>query len=214
VRAPQQVRSQETLDRILDAAEHLVAEKGFEDTPVSDVVALAGSSVGAFYARFRDKEGLLYALYERYLAQATATADVSLDPARWQGVGSATLLREVIRFLVSIYREQQGLIRAFVLRNHTDAEFRTRQERLSHHVNARLGALLLARLHEIRHPLPERAVAFGLSMVFSTLESMILFGETRSSALSLEDDELAAELTRAYLAYLGISDSAASHSTP
>jgi AcrR family transcriptional regulator len=213
VRAPQQARSQETSSASWTPPS-IWLPKGFEDTPVSDVVALAGSSVGAFYARFRDKEGLLYALYERYLAQATATADVSLEPARWQGVGSATLLREVIRFLVSIYREQRGLIRAFVLRNHTDAEFRARQERLSHHVNERLGALLLARAGEIRHPLPERAVAFGLSMVFSTLESMILFGELRSSELSLEDDELAAELTRAYLAYLGISERAPSHSTP
>ena len=54
VRAPQQARSQETLDRILDAAERLVSEKGFEDTTVADVVARAGSSVGAFYTRFRD----------------------------------------------------------------------------------------------------------------------------------------------------------------
>jgi AcrR family transcriptional regulator len=214
VRAPQQARSQETLGRILDAAERLVAEKGFEDTSVADIVSQAGSSVGAFYARFRDKEGMLYALYERYLVQATATADVALDPARWEGAGIATLLREVVRFLVSVYREQEGLIRAFVLRNHTDVEFRARQERLSHHVNERLGALLLARAHEIRHPRPGRAAIFGLAMVFSTLESTILFGETRSSELSLGDDELADELARAYLAYLGVAEPAASLPTP
>jgi len=204
VRAPQQARSQETLDRILDAAERLVAEKGFGDTPVADVVALAGSSVGAFYARFRDKEGLLHALYERYLAQATATADAALDPARWEGAGIATILGEVVRFLVTIYREQEGLIRAFVLRNHTDAEFRARQERLSHHVTERMRALLLARAGEIRHPRPERAANFGLTIVFSTLENTMLFGEMRARGLALEDEELAAELSRAVLAYLDV----------
>jgi AcrR family transcriptional regulator len=204
VRPPQQARSQETLDRILDAAEALVAEKGFEDTPVAEVVSRAGSSVGAFYTRFRDKDGLFHALYERYLEQAMATADDALDPTRWEGAGVAEILRSVVRFLVRIYREQHGLIRAFVVRNHTHAEFRARQERLSHHVSDGLAALLLARRDEITHPDAERAARFGLTQVFATLEGAILFGELRSGSLALSDDVLAAELTRAYLAYLGV----------
>lgn len=208
IRPPQQARSQDTLDRILDAAEGLLAEKGFEDTTVSDVVSRAGSSVGAFYTRFHDKDGLLYALYERYLAQAMATADVALDPARWEKIGVAGILRAVTRFLVSIYREQEGLIRAFVIRNHTDAEFRARQARLSHHVNVGLGRLLLARAGEIRREPHERAVAFGLATVFATLESLMLFGETRSQDLRVTDDELAEELAAVFLAYLGVPEGA------
>jgi AcrR family transcriptional regulator len=203
VRPPQQARSQETLDRILDSAEALIAEKGIDDAPIAEIVRRAGSSVGAFYTRFRDKDGLVHALYERYYEQAVATADEALAPARWQGAGVAEILAAVIRFLVSIYRDQNGLIRAFVVRNHTNPEFQARQERLSHHVNERLSALLLARVGEIRHPEPRRAASFGLTLVFSTLESSMLFGEMRSS-LSLSDDALAVELTRAYLAYLGV----------
>jgi AcrR family transcriptional regulator len=205
VREPRQARSRETLDRILDAAEALVSDKGFADATLAEIVRRADSSVGAFYTRFRDKEGLLYALYERYLEQAVATADEALDPTRWQRTPVPELLGAVVRFLVTIYREQGGLIRAFVLRNHTDAEFRARQARLSHYVARKLGAVLLDRRDEITHPDPERAVAFGLSMVFSTIEDNVLFGETRSSALALRDDDIAAELTRAYLAYLGVS---------
>jgi AcrR family transcriptional regulator len=204
VRPPRQARSQETLDRILDAAEALVTEKGFEDATVGEIVRRAGSSVGAFYTRFRDKDGLLYALYERYLEQATLTADDALDPGRWEGASVPEILDEVVRFLVAIYRDQGGMIRVFVLRNHTDAGFRARQERLSHYVADKLAELLLARREEIAAPDPERAVSFGLTMVFATIESAILFGETRSGALTLSDDELAAELTRAYLAYLGV----------
>ncbi len=204
LRPPRQARSQETLERILDAAEALVAEKGFEDATVGEIVRRAGSSVGAFYNRFRDKDGLLYALYERYLEQATLTADDALDPERWEGASVAEILDEVVRFLVSIYRTHGGVLRVFVLRNHTDVEFRARQERLSHYVADKLVELLLARRDEITAPDPERAVGFGLTIAFSTIESAVLFGETRSGALSLSDDELAAELTRAYLAYLGV----------
>jgi AcrR family transcriptional regulator len=208
IRPPRQARSQETLGRILDAAEALVTEKGFEDATVAEIVGRAGSSVGAFYTRFHDKDGLLYALYERYLEQAIATADDALDPARWERAGVAEILGSVVRFLVSIYREQGGLIRAFVLRNHSDLEFRARQERLSHYVSEKLSLLLLARSDEITHPDPPAAASFGLAMAFATIESAVLFGETRSSTLTLSDDQLAAELTRAYLAYLGVDAAA------
>jgi AcrR family transcriptional regulator len=181
VRPPRQARSQRTLDRILDAAEALVAEKGFEDATVAEVVRRAGSSVGAFYSRFQDKEGLLYALYERYHEEAVATANVALDPARWEGRGASEILY------------------------HGDAGFRARQDRLSHHVSDRLSALLLARRSEIHRPDPERAAPFALMLAVSAIESAILFGELRSSELSLSDSELAAELIHACLAYLCIA---------
>ncbi len=206
VRPPRQARSQDTLDRILDAAEALIAEKGFRDATVAEIARRAGSSVGSFYTRFHDKDGLLYALYDRYYEQATATADASLDPARWEGAGVAEILRAVTPFLVQVYRERAGLIRAFVQRNHSDADFQARQERLSHYVNERLSALLLARTGEIGHPDPTRAAAFGLTFTVNTIEGVVLFGELRSNALALDDDALAAELARAFLAYLGVSD--------
>jgi len=203
IRPPQQARSQETLDRILDAAEVLIAAKGFDDTPISEIVSRAGSSVGAFYTRFEDKDALIHALYERFLEQAMATSDVALDPDRWAGCGVGEILDSVVRFLVSIYREQQGLLAAFAIRTRTHPEFRARQERLSHYVSEQLCALLLARSEEISHPDPAVAAAFGLTIVFNTIESTILFGEMRSGALSFDDDQLATELVRSYLAYLG-----------
>ncbi len=204
VRPPRQARSQQTLDRILDAAEALVQDKGFDDTPVAEIVRRAGSSVGAFYSRFPDKESLLHALYERYVEQAIATADEALDPTRWKNARIEEIVVAVVRFLVEIYREQRGLIRAFVIRNHVDPTFQARRERLSHHVSAGLSVLLLERRAEIHHRDPERAAAFGLTLVFSTLDNTILFGEMRSGAFVLSDADLAAELARAFLAYLGV----------
>jgi AcrR family transcriptional regulator len=204
VRPPQQTRSQETLERLLDAAEALIAEKGFEDTPVAEVASRAGSSVGAFYSRFKDKDALFHALYDRWLEQATATAAANLAPERWQGASIPELLTAVVSFLVDIYRERGGLIRAFVVRNHADPAFQARRERLSLYISDRLTALLLERRHEIRHPHPERAARFGVVLLFGTLENVMLFGDFRSRTQSLDDETLAVELTLAYLAYLGV----------
>lgn len=205
IRPPQQTRSQETLVRILDAAEALITEKGFEDTAVAEVARRAGSSVGAFYSRFRDKTGLLYGLYDRYEEQAFATADDALDPKRWKGARVEQFLPAVMRFLVEVYRERSGLLRAFVLRSHADDEFRARQERLYTYVSEKLAALLLARREQIAKPHPERAAAFALTMAFATIENALLFGELRSAGLRFSDEELAREITAAYLAYLGVA---------
>lgn len=205
VKPPRQQRSQETLDRILDAAAALVADKGFEDTPLQEIVRRAGTSVGAFYTRFHDKDGLLFALHERFLDEAVATTDDALDPRRWSGAPLADVIGAVVRFLVSIYREQEGLLRAFMIRHHRDAEFRARQSRLSRHLNQRLAELLAGRAHEIAHPAPTRAIPLGLLGVLATLDATILFGDLHAPDLALSDDDLASELARSWLAYLGCS---------
>ena len=204
VRPPQQARSQQTLDRILDAAEELVSEKGFDDTPVAEIARRAGSSVGAFYSRFPDKDALIGALNERFLVQATATADAALDPARWQRATIEEIAEAVVRFLVAIHREQRGLLRAFAQRMRVDPEFHARRERLSQHIAAGLSALLLAHRAEIRHDDAQRAAGFALTMVFGVLEHTILFGELRSGVLAWTDDDLSTELARAFLAYLTV----------
>jgi AcrR family transcriptional regulator len=202
VRPPQQARSQHTLDRILDAAEALVAEKGFDDTPVAEIARRAGSSVGSFYSRFADKDALLGALHERFLAQATATADAALDPESWQESSIEEIASAVVRFLVEIHREQRGVLRAFAQRMRVDPEFQARRDRLSQHIATGLSALLLAHRAEIEHADPQRAVGFALTMIFGSLEHTILFGELRSGAFAWTDDDLSTELARAFLAYL------------
>ena len=77
VKPTHQARSQETLERILEAAEELVSERGFDNATVSEIVRRANSSVGAMYARFNDKDSLLVCLHERFCEQALATADTA-----------------------------------------------------------------------------------------------------------------------------------------
>src|SRR3990172_9285786 len=121
VRVPQQARTPPAVGRLLDAAEALVAEKGFDQTAIADIVRRAGVSVGGFYRRFQDKDGLLQALHERFCDEARATTDEALDPAKWQGATAAEILAEVSAFVVAIYRERVGLLRAFLDRCVIDA---------------------------------------------------------------------------------------------
>ena len=107
IRAPQQARTRECLNRLLDVAESLVAEKGFAGASIVEIAHRAGSSVGGFYRRFRDKDGLLHALHERFCEEARATADAAFDPARWEGTPTADVLDEFTAFLVRIVRDRE-----------------------------------------------------------------------------------------------------------
>jgi AcrR family transcriptional regulator len=113
------VRSRAIRERLLDAAETVVAAKGFEAAGVAEVVARAGSSVGVFYARFRDKRGLLHALHDRFQREAQARLDAALDPERWAGAPTAALVQTLVRTLVDLHRERRGRVPSWSRRRGT-----------------------------------------------------------------------------------------------
>jgi AcrR family transcriptional regulator len=199
VRPPRQARSRETLVRILDAAEDLLARKSFDDLSVSEIVRAAGSSVGSFYSRFRDKDALLEALRERMAQEALATIDPALEPARWEGASLAEISRECTAFVVRVYRSRAALNRALLVRGATDPAFGRRAAEVRGRLHARLTALLLLRRDQIRHPDPEAAADFVLDLALSLMERRALTPE----ATPASDAKLADELTRACLSYLG-----------
>ena len=55
----------ETRSSLLDAAEHLFAEKGVSRTSLNDIAIAAGTTRGAIYWHFKDKADLFNAMMER-----------------------------------------------------------------------------------------------------------------------------------------------------
>lgn len=66
-RHPQQARSQERVKQILNVAEQMFLEIGYESTTTRAIAARAEVSVGSLYQFFPDKEAILKALAVRYL---------------------------------------------------------------------------------------------------------------------------------------------------
>ena len=209
VKPTHQARSQETLERILDAAEEVISERGFDNATVSEIVRRGKSSVGAMYARFNDKDSLLVCLHERFCEQALATTEAALDALRWEGATIGEIFSAAIPFLVHVYHHKRGLIRAFMVRGSTDHHFAERGGRLSRMISEKLISLLIARRDEIRHPDPVLAVDFGLRMTFDTLDQATLFWDIQRSTIKYSPEQLAEELTRAFLSYLGVEMSPA-----
>jgi AcrR family transcriptional regulator len=68
-RQPKQARSQERVHHILDVAEQLFIEFGYEQTTTRAIATRAAIPVGSLYQFFPDKEALVRALADRYFEQ-------------------------------------------------------------------------------------------------------------------------------------------------
>ena len=64
---------------LLDCAQRLFMEKGYERTTINDVIAATGLSKGAFYHHFRAKEDLLEAITRRFGEHAISHAAIVQD---------------------------------------------------------------------------------------------------------------------------------------
>ena len=69
-------------DRILEAAEDVFAEHGYAEVSLRQLMAAAGVSTTAFYARFDSKEAVMAALTTRLFGELYAQAPGVLDRAR------------------------------------------------------------------------------------------------------------------------------------
>lgn len=73
-------RGELRVEKFLDAATEVFAEKGFQHAKLSEIVAKAGGSLATLYRAFGDKEGLAYAILDRRMHKmAEALSDLRLD---------------------------------------------------------------------------------------------------------------------------------------
>lgn len=202
VTRPKQARSRETLFRLLDVAEALIEEKGLADTSIPDIVARAGSSVGGFYARFKDKNELLRALEERFFQDISARVDALADDERWAGVTLGEIVEACAAELVAIARERRNLIAAFLHRATHDEQWRAEALRFRASLHQRMARTFLGRRVEMGHPDPELAVELGFQFAFGLMFQTVLVGEVRAAGRALSDAELGREIARNFLSFV------------
>ncbi len=204
VSRPKQARSEQTLYRLLDAAEELIQEKGLGDVSIPEIVRRAKSSVGGFYARFKDKDELLRALEERFLHRLDEKVVELADPGHWELATTAEIVESCMNELVSTYRAEHNMINAFLVRAVVDVEIRDEGMRFRQRVSSRISDLILTRRDEISHPEPEVAIDLAVQLAFGLMLQNVIFGEIRAGDRVLSDTAIEAELTRNFLAYVGI----------
>jgi AcrR family transcriptional regulator len=204
---PKQARSLETVNRLLDAAEQLLETEGLDAATVPAIAKRARVSVGVVYRRFPDKDTLLRAVWERFLARKREqTQAIMAGCAHLDQVALPDLVRFVIRATIEAHRKKRNLLRALLRfsRTHPDPEFKRAAHEMNQANTAVIAMLMLQQRDRIEHPNPEAAIHFAIITIASVIQAVILEGDGTHVAGLHAPVNLEEELTRMLFGYLGI----------
>lgn len=198
---PKQRRSIESTERMLDAAEAIIAEGGFEALTVDAVITRAGTSNGSFYARFGDRFGVLAAVQHRFLLRL----DV-LSRAQAEMLAQAPCLQDAIRDVVTgmydTFTNNAKAFDAFMLQTLSIQTFRERGREATRQASAQLTTVLLSHREEIVHEDHAVAADFMFRALFALAAQLVMFPDDEATGTALPRDQWIEETTRMLDAYL------------
>lgn len=199
---PRQKRGQETMDRLLDAAEEEIRTRGLDELGVTQVVSRAGFSVGAFYYRFRDKNALIQAVQERFHARLEPMICEELAA----GVDTCKSLGEAVEYAFTVLIEhvtaEEELTRAFIQLSASDSAIRRRAALVYQGRRSAIAAVLLPHREEIGHDDPESAVEMAFAMYSGLLRDRLFLGPEHVLYYGIGNEETFGELKKAITLYL------------
>jgi AcrR family transcriptional regulator len=182
---------------MLDAAEELIHERGFDALTVGELVQRSRTSVGSFYARFEDKEALLRAVQDRVLTRV----DLAFDERGRNPAATASLV-EAVHLEVEAFARQVSrdapLVRAFWAHG-VDPVLSQRAWRTSRRHFGVFRAAMLKHADEIRHPDVEKAIGMAFS-VFTVMLMTISVNLAPTDA-PVSSAKTTSELSRVVLGY-------------
>jgi len=197
---PRQSRSIESTRRMLDAAEDLFRSGGSDALTVDAVIERAGTSTGAFYARFGNRRGLFVAMHERFLEIFGRALDDAARAARQQ-----TNLRDALLIFfeetLASTRRHRNTLHFHMIQNAHDADMRTQGNEFNR------GAFeLISDIVEWHSKSGATIDVDRLDLIartfFGLILETILFAPEESNGRHVSDQDRAARFTDMVLSYL------------
>lgn len=111
---PRQARSLATLERLGDAARQQLRDQHWDDIKVDGMCKAARSSVGAFYARFPNKQGLLTYLAEQAETEYGAVVTWYCNDVKQRKLPLSSRLRQLVAALWRYTDRHAGVLRALI----------------------------------------------------------------------------------------------------
>lgn len=195
-----QPRSVQTRERILAAAEALLAQGDAELITIEQIAERAHVSVGAIYKRFEGKASLLPLVLDRVQAQQFSRLEAHLAEPRWHGIGLAGRIDGLLALFARSQAQKRGLIRALVI-GHWQSPDRSANDARASGTMTLIHTWLAECIGEIRHPEPGLALSLGLYTTLQTLQTAILMERVPAE---LGVARFTAEMSRLFRAYLGL----------
>lgn len=202
IRPPLQRRSQESLERVLQAGAELLLDVGYDGFTLQEVSKRSGVSIGSIYARAPSKEALIHAIYETEMAKVSADNERLRETAQLEGLEGRELIIALVDLMARSTLEHADILRVFMFSALTDREIWRRGSERSTMLSQAFEEALLDHKDELNHPDPELAIDVAFRFVYNTLVRRVTHGETFESQRPLSDEDMIRELGEAAADYL------------
>lgn len=195
-RLPQQQRSIETKQKLIDAGLELFREKGYFQTNAKEIAKRAGVATGSFYSYYTDKRQLFVEVYRNCFATFQGMLDDGINSLLPLKLEKRELMQRVISLILEAHHQFDFLEPDLNVLGGVDEElqqiFLAINEQGIRQCRVFLGA--------IRQELQvEDSAAAAAVVYFSTRRIIDLIAHNQTS---IPDEELIASLTDMMAAYL------------
>ncbi|RYD29365.1 MAG: TetR/AcrR family transcriptional regulator [Lysobacteraceae bacterium] len=176
IRQPQQVRSRASFERMLEAAEALLIERGSDEFALTDVSRIGRVSIGSIYNRFNSKDELIHVVHGRVMERLETEQAKIVMRARSRSNSLDGLVRACIDELAEFLRKNAPIMRPLMLRAAFDRDVQDRG-RDSHDLMVEsLTTELMSHETQIGHPDPTRAIHSIIRIAYAAFARELGFG--------------------------------------
>jgi AcrR family transcriptional regulator len=195
---PKQDRSQATVEAILTATAHILAESGAEKFTTNRVAELAGVSIGSLYQYFPNKKALLFALAQQQAEQMLQLAQQHLTNV--ENLTIPEVIQQIVRAAIAAHSVNPRLHQVL-------HQQMSRDQVMPVGADLQMENLLRSFLEQRRDQLKPNNLDLTLFIVSRTIESLIQRAILDQSNW-LTNGELEQEITQLLSGYLVKSEAA------
>jgi len=204
-RAPRQERSQQTLERIIEATRRLFDGRDFESLGVQEICEAANVSRSSFYARFPNKTALLTELYDRHRKmriEMLAKQNASID---WDAMSIDAVVSTCIALYVEDRRSLDPFLRSMVVIETNYPQISAQRAELDSFTMSMIRDHLMQRLGS-EDPALGRRLEFGIRSVAAIIQEAIQPPHRFAEQMGFSDFEFVRELTTLFCSYTRIDE--------
>ena len=159
------------INEILDAAETLFFERGYQPTMISDIVKKVGVAQGTFYYYFSSKEEIVDALINRHLSKFRADIDVVANSGE---ISMPQKIECMANIMLATIQGRQGLLLEFLYND----QYLHLMDKVFRQAKKLLAPYLLSVIEEgtrnriVSVPYPKAAASSIMSIIQCYVEAM------------------------------------------
>ena len=196
-----QARSGATYQSLIDTGRAALENQSFGSTTIAGLARTAGTSVGAFYGRFENKDAYFAAIQETVVSEVADDVRNRLEKLDAAGGSAVEFLGLLAEMLASIFRDNKGLYRSAFKHSMATPDVWTPFKRLGWAIASMSAAKIIPRLAAIGRPTTERELRIAIQFMNGLLVNATI---NDPGPVHLEDAELVASLKRMLFAFLGV----------